>query len=93
MTQKNPKSRKRPFHETRVVCCARVADLADGPPVLSTVASCARCNAAVWIANSSPECDEIICAQCLNEIAAKNRAEIKFGKLTAAQIREIKEFR
>ncbi len=53
----------------RVICCFRVADWE--PNLQSVVDRCQTCDAAIWVALSSPRSSRKLCMQCAAaEIAA-----------------------
>jgi len=81
--------------DKRVLICYRVADLAEAPPASSIVAQCAACGAAVWMALSSPDADEIICMHCLPQSLSRDKAEgrpLEFEKPTDEQLKELRDY-
>ena len=79
--------------EITALVCRRVAE---GPPeVRSTVDKCCVCDNAVWVANSSPEVDRVLCMICTlaeTRKARENGDKVELMPPTEEQRREIEEY-
>ena len=79
--------------EISVLICVRVAD--GEPHVQSTVERCAACDQAVWLAESSPKVDRLLCIGCAKadvKAAQKAGADIQTMPLTPEQERELERY-
>jgi hypothetical protein len=72
------------------VVCYRVADRE--PDVQSSVDACDQCDVAVWLADSSPPCDLVLCTRCaeeITEVRKKAGLPTEIAPPTPAQLREL----